>query len=138
VYISAASKKLTPALKASSRRRKDSGKVFCSPKVMVPKQSLETARLGARLKRGTDIVSRDQWAGQWDKDIREDSWRETKTKIDWRCRGSNPVPLACKASALPFELHPQFIDNQRFYALSLLARLVYIQIYIYILINKYM
>ena len=25
----------------------------------------------------------------------------------WRCRGSNPVPLACKASALPFELHPQ-------------------------------
>jgi hypothetical protein len=25
----------------------------------------------------------------------------------WRCRGSNPVPLACKASALPFELHPR-------------------------------
>ena len=24
----------------------------------------------------------------------------------WRCGGSNPVPLACKASALPFELHP--------------------------------
>ena len=28
-------------------------------------------------------------------------------KKNWRCRGSNPVPLACKASALPFELHPQ-------------------------------
>ena len=27
-------------------------------------------------------------------------------KTYWRCRGSNPVPLACKASALPFELHP--------------------------------
>ena len=24
----------------------------------------------------------------------------------WRCRESNPVPLACKASALPYELHP--------------------------------
>ena len=29
-----------------------------------------------------------------------------KGKI-WRCGGSNPVPLACKASALPFELHPR-------------------------------
>ena len=29
-----------------------------------------------------------------------------KIKKTWRCRGSNPVPLACKASALPFELHP--------------------------------
>ena len=27
-------------------------------------------------------------------------------KKKWRCGGSNPVPLACKASALPFELHP--------------------------------
>jgi hypothetical protein len=26
--------------------------------------------------------------------------------IDWKCRVSIPVPLACKASALPFELHP--------------------------------
>ena len=26
--------------------------------------------------------------------------------IGWRCRESNPVPLACKASALPYELHP--------------------------------
>ena len=24
----------------------------------------------------------------------------------WRCGASIPVPLACKASALPFELHP--------------------------------
>ncbi|CAF2113671.1 unnamed protein product, partial [Brassica napus] len=33
--------------------------------------------------------------------------------INWRCGVSNPVPLACKASALPFELHPQVIiyDN---------------------------
>ena len=27
-------------------------------------------------------------------------------KKKWRCRASIPVPLACKASALPFELHP--------------------------------
>ena len=27
----------------------------------------------------------------------------------WRCGGSNPVPLACKASALPFELHPHLL-----------------------------
>ena len=27
-------------------------------------------------------------------------------KHDWSCRGSIPVPLTCKASALPFELHP--------------------------------
>jgi hypothetical protein len=25
---------------------------------------------------------------------------------DWRCGGSNPVPLACKASALPIEVQP--------------------------------
>lgn len=36
VYISAESKKLIPAPKASSRRRNDCGRVFCSPKVMVP------------------------------------------------------------------------------------------------------
>ncbi|KAK8987364.1 hypothetical protein V6N11_027132 [Hibiscus sabdariffa] len=30
---------------------------------------------------------------------------EDKNK-KWRCGGSNPVPLACKASTLPFELHP--------------------------------
>ena len=24
----------------------------------------------------------------------------------WRCGESNPVPLACEASALPYELHP--------------------------------
>jgi hypothetical protein len=46
VYISAESKKLTPALKASSRRRKDSGKVFCSPKVMVPEEKRERFKLG--------------------------------------------------------------------------------------------
>ena len=33
--------------------------------------------------------------------------QKKKGKI-WRCGGSNPVPLACKASALPFELHPLF------------------------------
>lgn len=78
-YISAESKKLIPASKAWSRSRKDWHNVFCSPKVMVPedskyintyirviniiiiiiinesqpKQSLETVRSGARLKRGT-------------------------------------------------------------------------------------
>ena len=32
--------------------------------------------------------------------------------INWRCGESNPVPLACEASALPYELHP--LDfNQR-------------------------
>ena len=30
--------------------------------------------------------------------------------VKWRCERSNPVPLACKASALPFELHPH-VDN---------------------------
>ena len=29
----------------------------------------------------------------------------------WRCRESNPVPLACKASALPYELHPLFATS---------------------------
>ncbi|CAK7324169.1 unnamed protein product [Dovyalis caffra] len=28
--------------------------------------------------------------------------------IIWRCGESNPVPLACEASALPYELHPRF------------------------------
>jgi hypothetical protein len=30
-------------------------------------------------------------------------------KKTWRCRVSNPVPPACKAGALPFELHPHLI-----------------------------
>ncbi|CAL9015621.1 unnamed protein product, partial [Prunus brigantina] len=30
-------------------------------------------------------------------------------RMRWRCRVSNPVPLACKASALPFELHPHLM-----------------------------
>ena len=29
------------------------------------------------------------------------------SKMFWRCGASIPVPLACKASALPFELHPR-------------------------------
>ena len=29
------------------------------------------------------------------------------SKMFWRCEASNPVPLACKASALPFEIHPR-------------------------------
>lgn len=40
------------------------------------------------------------------KDTRQQSQSHTKQKLKWRCGGSNPVPLACKASALPFELHP--------------------------------
>ena len=44
-----------------------------------------------------------------------------KIKIEtWRCGGSNPVPLACKASALPFELHPRRQTN----SLSLLKRII--------------
>ena len=44
-----------------------------------------------------------------------------KKKIEtWRCGGSNPVPLACKASALPFELHPRRQAN----SLSLLKRTI--------------
>lgn len=35
-YISAESKKLMPASTAASRRRKDCGRVFCSPNVIVP------------------------------------------------------------------------------------------------------
>ncbi len=30
-----------------------------------------------------------------------------KRYVEWRCRASIPVPLACKASALPSELHPR-------------------------------
>ena len=37
-----------------------------------------------------------------------------KKKKKWRCRGSIPVPLACKASALPFELHPPDIITLSF------------------------
>ena len=29
------------------------------------------------------------------------------SKMFWRCGASIPVPLACKGSALPFELHPR-------------------------------
>ena len=32
---------------------------------------------------------------------------KTLCQTNWRCRGSNPVPPACKAGALPFELHPR-------------------------------
>ena len=28
----------------------------------------------------------------------------------WRCRASIPVPIACEASALPFELHPRTLQ----------------------------
>ena len=34
--------------------------------------------------------------------------RERSREKKWRCGESNPVPLACKASALPYELHPQY------------------------------
>lgn len=45
VYISAESKKLIPAPKASSRRRNDCGRVFCSPKVMVPETEREESKV---------------------------------------------------------------------------------------------
>ena len=32
------------------------------------------------------------------------------SKMFWRCGVSIPVPLACKASALPFELHPRTLQ----------------------------
>ena len=34
-------------------------------------------------------------------------FQEERKKEKWRCRASIPVPLACKASALPSELHPR-------------------------------
>ena len=43
-------------------------------------------------------------------------WKEYKK---WRCGVSNPVPLACKASALPFELHPHLIFKQRKHILTI-------------------
>ena len=33
------------------------------------------------------------------------------SKMFWRCGASIPVPLACKASALPFELHPRTLQS---------------------------
>ena len=33
------------------------------------------------------------------------------SKMFWRCGVSIPVPLACKASALPFELHPRTLQD---------------------------
>ena len=33
--------------------------------------------------------------------------RKKRDRSIWRCRASIPVPLACKASALPSELHPR-------------------------------
>ena len=58
--------------------------------------------------------------------------KRIKKKTNWRCGGSNPVPLACKASALPFELHPQllvsvlkkFLDAKK---LMLFQRCVWVQ-----------
>ena len=32
-------------------------------------------------------------------------------ELKWRCGESNPVPLACEASALPYELHPHFVNS---------------------------
>ena len=32
------------------------------------------------------------------------------SKLFWRCGASIPVPLACEASALPFELHPRTLQ----------------------------
>lgn len=46
-----------PAWKAWSISWNDSASVFCSPKLMLPKQSLDTVRLGARLKRGTPDIA---------------------------------------------------------------------------------
>ena len=42
-------------------------------------------------------------------------------KIGWRCGGSNPVPLACEASALPIELHPHLVSRITIWRLILLA-----------------
>ena len=38
-----------------------------------------------------------------------DFWAPLK---NWRCGASIPVPLACKAIALPSELHPQWGDGE--------------------------
>jgi hypothetical protein len=36
----------------------------------------------------------------------------------WRCGESNPVPLACEASALPYELHPRFGYQVTYYIMN--------------------
>ena len=36
-----------------------------------------------------------------------------KKKKKWRSRVSIPVPSACKADALPFELHPQVVNQKK-------------------------
>ena len=35
------------------------------------------------------------------------------SKIVWRWQDSNPLPTACKAAALPAELHPQILRNNQ-------------------------
>ena len=47
---------MIPEWKARLRRPKDWDSEFCSPNVMVPRQSLETVKSGARLKTGTPIL----------------------------------------------------------------------------------
>ncbi len=37
--------------------------------------------------------------------------KKKKRYVEWRCRASIPVPLACKASALPSELHPRASES---------------------------
>ncbi len=40
------------------------------------------------------------------------------TRIWWRRTGSNRRPSACKAVALPTELHPHVIQNPLFFTMS--------------------
>ena len=42
--------------------------------------------------------------------------RSNKTTKSWRRRASIPLPHACKACALPFELHPLATASTRFAA----------------------
>ena len=39
--------------------------------------------------------------------------RNKKISKRWRCGVSIPVPLACKANALPYELHPHTNKNKK-------------------------
>ena len=57
--------------------------------------------LGAREEKREDIRS-----------LVEQEKKENDSTL-WRCRASIPVPLACKASALPSELHPHIEQIRR-------------------------
>ena len=70
-----------------------------------------------------DLATCGPWVGLAQFQIYRGLFRKAQNnKINlWRCGVSNPVPLACKASALPCELHPLFVsfyNNQNYHVLK--------------------